>query len=53
LLSGRGRRILCEAAGADWRQKLYWLLYDRERELEELFALEVLPNDPFEAERGR
>ena len=27
-------RILCETAGADWRKKLSWVLYERQRELE-------------------
>jgi hypothetical protein len=31
-------RILCEAAGADWREKLSWVLYERQRELEKHFS---------------
>ena len=28
-------KLLCEAAGEDWRAKLYWVLYDYRHELEE------------------
>jgi hypothetical protein len=31
-------RILCEAAGEDWRAKLYYVLYDYRHELEERLA---------------
>jgi hypothetical protein len=31
-------RILCEAAGADWREKLYWILCERQRDLEKDFS---------------
>jgi hypothetical protein len=31
-------RFLCEAAGADWREKLYWVLCERQRELEKHFS---------------
>jgi hypothetical protein len=30
--------LLCEAAGADWREKLSWDLYERRRELEKRFS---------------
>jgi hypothetical protein len=30
--------LLCEAAGADWREKLYYLLFERQRELEKHFS---------------
>jgi hypothetical protein len=30
--------LLCEAAGADWREKLYYVLYERQRELEKHFC---------------
>jgi len=31
-------RILCEAAGADWQEKLSWVVYERQRELEKHFS---------------
>jgi hypothetical protein len=30
--------LLCEAAGADWRKELYWILDERHRELEKHFS---------------
>jgi hypothetical protein len=30
--------LLCEAAGADWREKLYYVLFERQRELEKHFS---------------